>query len=179
MIYSYRGKTPKIAASAFIADYVSIIGDVEIGEECSIWFQASLRGDMGPVRVGDRSNIQEGSVLHQGDGVPIIVGKDVTVGHNCTLHSCTIEDGALIGMGAIVLDGAVVGEGSLVGAGSLVTPGMVIPPYSLVMGNPAKVVRTLSEKHQAHMRRNATIYVEKSREYLEMTQLCHDKAAER
>lgn len=123
MIYPYKDKSPKIAQSAFIADYVTITGDVVIGEETSIWFNTVIRGDVAPTIIGNRVNIQDNSVLHQSPNNPLIIEDDVTVGHQVILHSAIIRKNALIGMGAIVLDGAEIGEGAFIGAGSLVPPG--------------------------------------------------------
>src|SRR5215471_13494470 len=131
MIMTYKGRTPRVAASAYIAETADVIGDVEIGENSSIWFGAVLRGDIEPIRVGANSNIQDGSVVHTMLGSPVTVGDWVTVGHRVVLHGCQIEDHCLIGMGAILLNNARVGEGSIVAAGALVLEGTVIPPRSL------------------------------------------------
>lgn len=123
MIYPYKGKIPKIAESAFIADYVTITGDVVIGEETSIWFNTVIRGDVAPTIIGNRVNIQDNSILHQSPNNPLIIEDDVTVGHQVILHSAIVRKNALIGMGSIILDGAEIGEGAFIGAGSLVPPG--------------------------------------------------------
>jgi carbonic anhydrase/acetyltransferase-like protein (isoleucine patch superfamily) len=149
-----------------------IVGQVVIGEEASVWFNAVLRGDNEPIHVGDRSNIQDGAVLHTDPGFPLHVGPDCTVGHMAMLHGCTVGAGALIGIGATVLNGAVIGEEALVGARALVPEGKVIPPRSLVVGVPAKVVRTLSDADISGMRRGVESYREKSRLFRE--RLCVD-----
>jgi carbonic anhydrase/acetyltransferase-like protein (isoleucine patch superfamily) len=172
IIRPYQGKTPKIAPSAFIADGAVIIGDVEIGEHASVWYNCVLRADVGYIRVGARSNIQDGSCLHMtSDLSHAVIGEDVTVGHNAIVHGATVEDGALIGMGAILLDNAVIGRQSLVAAGSVVTPRSVVPPFSLVRGQPGKVARELNERERLEGRLGAAHYVELAAE--------HKKALER
>jgi len=165
MIYPYQDKIPAIDPSAFIADYTTITGDVTIGKESSVWFNAVIRGDVAPVVIGDRVNIQDLSCLHQSPNIPLILENEVTIGHQVTLHSCTIKKGALIGMGSIILDGAVIGEGAFIGAGSLVPPGKKIPPNTLAFGNPVKVVRELIEKDKVDMKRIVKEYVEKGQYY--------------
>jgi carbonic anhydrase/acetyltransferase-like protein (isoleucine patch superfamily) len=156
---------PTVAASAFICPGASVVADVRLGEQVSIWYGAVLRGDVSHVIVGDRSNIQDGSVLHVADGGPCIVGADVVVGHRAMLHACRVEDACLIGMQATVLDDAVIGTGSIVGAGSVVTPRTIIPPNSLVMGVPAKVIRQLDPKIGEENRSLAGKYVRLSQNY--------------
>lgn len=165
-INQFLSRRPAIAASAFIAPHTFIHGDVEIGEEVSIWPQCSLRGDIAPIRIGAHSNVQDGSVVHVADDLPTSIGEWVTVGHQATVHACTIEDEVLIGMGAIILDGARIGARSIVGANSTVTGHTQIPPGSLVLGSPARVVRALSEEEQAGIRVWAERYVALSRRYL-------------
>lgn len=165
MIYAFNGKSPQIADSAFVADYVTIIGDVTIGEGSSIWFNTAIRGDLEPTIIGNGVNIQENSVLHQSKGMPLTIEDDVTVGHGCILHGATIRKGALIGMGAIILDGAEIGEGALIGAGSLVSPGKKIPPHTLAVGSPAKVIRELTEEDKAHIIAGTHDYKEKAQIY--------------
>lgn len=165
MIYPYYDKHPQIAESAFIADGVTITGDVKIGEESSIWFQTVIRGDVAPTVIGNRVNIQDQSMLHQSPNKPLIVEDDVTVGHQVLLHSCTIRKNALIGMGSIILDGAEIGEGAFIGAGSLVSQGKVIPPNTLAFGRPAKVIRELTEEDLKEMARIRREYVEKGQYY--------------
>jgi carbonic anhydrase/acetyltransferase-like protein (isoleucine patch superfamily) len=161
MIYPYKGKDPNISDSAFIADFVTISGDVEIGDESSIWFNTVIRGDVAPTKIGKRVNIQDNSVLHQSPNQTLLIEDGVTVGHQVMLHSCIIKENALIGMGSIILDGAEIGEGAFIGAGSLVPPGKIIPPNSLAYGRPAKVIRELSPEDRADMDRIRQDYVEK------------------
>ena len=171
MIYTFNGKTPKIAESAFIADYVTITGDVSVGEESSIWFSTTIRGDLTPITIGNRVNIQDNSVLHQNAKDPLILEDNVTVGHQCILHSCIVREGALIGMGSTILDRAEIGEGALIGAGSLVPPGKVIPPNTLAMGRPAKVVRELTEEDKKGILNGVNDYVKKGQEYKKLQKL--------
>jgi carbonic anhydrase/acetyltransferase-like protein (isoleucine patch superfamily) len=161
MIYPYKGKKPNISKSAFIADYVTITGDVEIGDQSSIWFNTVIRGDVAPTIIGKRVNVQDNSVLHQSPNHPLILEDDVTVGHQVILHSCIIRKMALIGMGTIILDQAEIGEGAFIGAGSLVPQGKKIPPRTLAFGRPAKVIRTLTAEDLADMERIRKEYVEK------------------
>jgi gamma-carbonic anhydrase len=166
IIRAFRGKAPKIAASAFIADGAVIIGDVEIGEHASIWYNTVLRADVGSIRIGAGSNVQDGSCVHMTSNLShAIIGVECTVGHNAIVHGATVEDGVLIGMGAILLDNAVIGTESLVAAGSLVPPRMVVPPRSMVRGQPGKVVRELSDEERQEGRRGAAHYVELAREH--------------
>lgn len=165
MIYPFKGIYPKIAESAFIADYVTITGDVEIGEESSVWYNTVIRGDVAPTIIGKKVNIQDNSVLHQSPNNPLILEDEVTVGHQVILHSCVIRKGALIGMGSIVLDGAEIGEGAFIGAGSLVPQGKKIPPNSLAFGRPAKVIRELNAEDIADMERISREYAEKAQYY--------------
>ena len=146
MIKSFQNKHPKIHASAFVADDAIVIGDVEIGAESSVWFGSILRGDVNYIRIGERTNVQDGSIIHVSSKThPTVLEDEITLGHRVTLHGCYIETGCLIGIGAIVLDGARVGKNSLVAAGSLITPDTKIPPNSLVMGSPARVKRQLND----------------------------------
>jgi len=146
MIQSFQNLHPKIHESAFVADGAIIVGDVEIGAESSVWFGSILRGDVNYIRIGARTNIQDGTIIHVSSKThPTVVEDEVTLGHRVTLHGCHVETNCLIGIGAIVLDGARIGKNSLVGAGSLVTPDTQIPPNSLVLGSPAKVKRELTD----------------------------------
>lgn len=161
MIGSFKGTEPRIHASAFIADGAIVIGDVEIGEDASIWFGSILRGDVNYIRIGARTNLQDGTIVHvTTNEFPTILENDITVGHRVTLHGCYVETGCLIGIGAILLDGVRVGKNSLVAAGSLVTPDTIIPPGSLAMGSPAKVKRPLADDEIEGMRQNVASYVE-------------------
>ncbi len=157
---------PVIAASAYLAADATVVANVVVGSECSIWHQAVLRGDVAHIVLGDRSNVQDGAVVHTADDLPALIGCDVTVGHKAIVHACEIEDEVLVGMGAIVLDGARIGARSIIGANATVTPGTRIPPGSMVLGTPAKVVRTLSAEEQAAVKLWAARYVRLSREYL-------------
>ena len=144
-LLAYKNYYPELGEEAYVAPGAYVIGNVKVGARTSIWFGASVRGDMEQITIGEESNIQDNVTIHVDYDTPTIIGNRVTVGHNVVLHSCIVEDGALIGMGAVILNGAVIGKDSLVAAGSLVTPNTKIPPRSMVMGSPGKVVRTLSE----------------------------------
>lgn len=159
MILDYKGNTPKIDESAFIAPNATVIGDVEIGEQSSVWFGTVLRGDIAPIRIGSQTNIQDLSILHETPDMPLVIEDNVTVGHKVTLHSCTIRKNALIGMDSTVLDGAVIGENAFIGAGSLVTPGTEIPANTLAFGRPARVVRDLTDEDLEEMKRINETYV--------------------
>ena len=159
MIIDYKNHSPKISDSAFIAPNATIIGDVEIGEHSSVFFGSVIRGDIAPVRIGNYTNVQDLSILHQTPGLPLTLEDNVTIGHKVTLHSCTVKKGALIGMDSTILDEAVIGENAFVGAGSLVTGGTVIPPNTMAFGRPAKVVRELTEDDLEEMKRINETYI--------------------
>jgi carbonic anhydrase/acetyltransferase-like protein (isoleucine patch superfamily) len=160
LLQAFNGHSPRIDPSVFLAAGCVVVGDVELGPGCSVWYGAVVRGDVNFVRVGARTNIQDQAVIHVTSVThPTVIGEEVTVGHQAVLHGCTVKDRCLIGIGAIVLDGAVVGEEAIVGAGALVPPGMVVPPRSLVMGTPARVKRTLDEADVAGLRASAARYV--------------------
>lgn len=143
---------PEVHPDAFVAKGAILVGSVVLKKEASVWYNAVLRADINRITVGERSNIQDGCVCHLENEAGCTIGNDVTVGHNAILHGCTIEDGALIGMGAIILNGAVIGRGAMVGAGSLVRENMIVPPYALVVGIPAKVIRTSDEsQYEKHV----------------------------
>lgn len=165
MIYPYHDKYPKISSSAYIADYVTITGDVEIGDESTILFNSVIRGDVAPTIIGNRVNVQDNSVLHQSPNNPLILEDEVTIGHQVILHSCVIRKKALVGMGSIVLDNAEIGEGAFIGAGSLVPQGKKIPPNTLAFGRPAKVIRELNEDDIKDMERIVREYAEKGQYY--------------
>ncbi len=166
MIRRYKEKLPDVDDSAYIEDSAQIIGDVVIGEESSVWFNAVVRGDVNYIRIGQKTNVQDGSVLHvTKETHPLIIGDEVTVGHNVTLHGCTIRDRCLIGMGAVVLDGARVGEDAIVGAGALVTENMVVEPKTLVVGVPARPVRELTHDEVARIRKSAKNYIDYANNY--------------
>ena len=166
MIKSFQDKTPKIHETAFVTEDAIIIGDVEIGAESSVWYGCILRGDVNYIRIGERTNIQDASVIHVSRKTHSTVLEDeITVGHRVTLHGCYIETGCLIGIGAIILDGARIGKNSLVAAGSLVTPNTIIPEKSLVMGSPAKVKRAIIRRRSRRFKRFWKNYVELSKIY--------------
>ena len=168
MIRPFRGVHPQIHPTAFIEESAQIIGDVRVGEQSSVWFNAVLRGDVHFIRIGDRCNVQDGTVIHVSHGTDVTILEDeVTIGHNVTLHGCHIERGCLIGIGAIVMDGVRVGAKSLVAAGSLLTPGTIVPPRSLVMGSPAKVKRPLNDQEVADLDLYWQNYVEYTKMYKE------------
>lgn len=162
-------KKPEISQSAFVADGARIIGDVRLCDDSSVWYNAVLRGDAGSITVGRRSNVQDNCTLHCDIDVPLVIGDDVTIGHNAVLHSCNVGDGSLIGMGAVILSGAVIGKGSIIAAGSVVTSGTVIPDGSLYMGIPAKFKCRLMPQVQAELFKNAKFYVELSAQYKQRT----------
>jgi len=163
----YRGVLPRVHPSAFIDDSAQVIGDVEIGEESSVWMAVVVRGDVNRIRIGRRSNIQDGTVVHvMRDTHPTTIGDNVTIGHGAVVHGCTIESQCLIGMGAILLNGAAVGAQSIVAAGALVVEGMKVPPRSLVMGSPGKVKRLLTQAEIAEIQTYADRYVEYRLDYM-------------
>src|SRR5690625_1681297 len=173
MIHHYKSIYPSIHDSVFIANNATVIGDVTIDEETSIWFNTVIRGDVAPTKIGKRVSIQDLTMVHQSPDIPAIIEDDVTIGHQVTLHSATIRKNALIGMGSIILDGAEIGENAFIGAGSLVPPGKKIPPNSLPLGRPAKVVRDWTEKDNAEMDGVRKFYVEKGQYYKNNTDLGH------
>jgi carbonic anhydrase/acetyltransferase-like protein (isoleucine patch superfamily) len=161
MIRPYKGKMPRIAASAYIDQAAVIIGDVEIGEDSSVWPCTVIRGDVHWIKLGKRTNVQDGCVLHvMRDEWPLELGDNVTVGHGVILHGCVIESRVLVGMGCVIMNGARVGAGSIIAAGTLIPEGAVVPPGSLFMGHPGKLRRELSEKDQASIDGYAQRYVE-------------------
>ena len=164
-IYRLGEDVPRLAAGAWVADSAQVIGRVALGEGASVWFGAVLRGDNEWITLGARSNVQDGSVLHTDIGTPLTLGDDVTVGHQAMLHGCTIGDGSLVGIQAVVLNGARVGRGCLVGAGALVTEGKEFPDNSLIIGSPAKVVRTLDDAAVAKLKVSAQHYVDNARRF--------------
>lgn len=164
-IYELDGVAPRVPASAWVADSAQVMGNVELGGDASIWFGAVIRGDTEVIRIGDRSNIQDGSVLHADIGKPLTIGNDVTVGHKVMLHGCTIGDGSLIGIGAVVLNGARIGKGCIVGAGALVTEGKEFPDGSMIIGSPAKSVRELTAEQQRGLVMSAVHYVDNAKRF--------------
>ncbi|MEK7747580.1 MAG: gamma carbonic anhydrase family protein [Nitrospirota bacterium] len=167
MIYPFLDKIPQIDPTVFVSPTAVVIGDVTIGRESSVWFNSVIRGDVHFIRIGEKTNIQDLSILHVTRKTrPLIIGDEITVGHHVTLHGCTIKNRVLIGMGAIVLDGAVIEEGAMVGAGALITQGMIVPAGTLALGAPAKIKRNLSEEETAFLSQSAKNYVELSRIYM-------------
>lgn len=157
-ILAVGGKTPQLDPTAFLAEGARVIGDVRLGPETSVWYNAVLRADGDTITIGAGSNLQDNVSVHVDAGSPVVIGENVSVGHNAVVHGCTIEDGCLIGMGSVVLSGAVIGAGSLVAGGALVLGGTVIPPGSMVAGVPAKVRRELTEDEKVGILRNADAY---------------------
>lgn len=161
MISTFEDKFPVVHPTAFVAENATVIGDVEIGEDSSIWFGSVVRGDVNYIRIGERTNIQDNCVIHVSGGThPTVLGSEITVGHRVLLHGCTVDDRCLIGMGAILMDGVHVGEECLVGAGSLLTPGTIVPPRSLVIGSPARVKRELTAEEIEFLDRSWRNYTE-------------------
>ncbi len=175
MLLRYKEWFPKLEKNVWIAPNSTVIGNVEIGEDSSIWFGCVVRGDVHYIKIGERTNIQDMSMIHvthfknpdMSDGYPTIIGNDVTVGHKVMLHGCTIEDGCLIGMNATILDGAVIGKESIVGAGALITKNKKFPPRSLIVGAPAKVARELTDKEVEELYKSAKRYVSFKDEYID------------
>lgn len=175
MIHKFKDQIPRLSQNTWVAESADVIGDVTCGEDCSIWFGCVVRGDVHYIKIGNRTNIQDLSMVHvthyknpdKSDGNPTVIGDDVTIGHRVMLHGCTIEDACLIGMSATILDGAVIGKESIVGAGALVTKNKIFPPRSLIMGSPAKVVRELNEQEVEELYASASRYVEFKKDYQE------------
>jgi carbonic anhydrase/acetyltransferase-like protein (isoleucine patch superfamily) len=166
LVYPFNSTTPKIDATAYIAPGAVVIGDVEIGEDSSVWFGSVIRGDVNYIRIGARTNIQDHTIIHVNTGThPTILEDEITVGHRVTLHGCYVESGCLVGIGSIILDGVRVGRHSLIAAGSLVTPNTQIPPRSLVMGSPAKLKRELTHDEIRGIKENVRGYVELASKY--------------
>jgi len=167
MIRTFQGIKPTVPKSCFIDATAVVIGDVVMGEACSVWFNAVIRGDVNYIRIGNRTNVQDLCMLHvTHDTHPLLIGSEVTIGHHVVLHGCTIQDRVLVGMGAIIMDGAVIGEDSVVGAGALVVEGTIVPPKSLVLGSPAKVKRSVTAKELAWVKDSAENYVQYASQYL-------------
>ena len=164
-LYHWDGHEPVLGAGAWAAPSADLIGDVRLGARASVWFGAVIRADNTPIIVGEESNIQDGAVCHSDPHAPLVIGSQVTVGHQAILHGCTVGDGALIGMGARVLNGALVGPGCIVGAGALVTEGKTFEPGMLIVGAPARIVRQLSGGEMAALQASAAHYAEKAGRY--------------
>ncbi|GJQ64132.1 MAG: gamma carbonic anhydrase family protein [Melioribacteraceae bacterium] len=162
-LFPYKGQKPRLANSVFTAPGSVVVGDVEMGENCSVWYNTVVRGDVNYIRIGKETNVQDLSMLHVTNKThPLIIGDKVTIGHSVTLHGCTIENLCLIGMGAVILDGARVESGSIVGAGALIPPNFVVPSGSLAIGVPAKIVRTLSDSEIEELHKSAQRYIDYS-----------------
>jgi carbonic anhydrase/acetyltransferase-like protein (isoleucine patch superfamily) len=169
LVLPFAGKSPRIGADVFLAPNATIIGDVEIEDGASVWFGAVVRGDIGPIRIGARTNVQDLACLHLTEGVSqTILGADVTVGHGAILHGCVVGDRCLVGMGSVILDNARIGEGSVVAAGAVVTPRTLVPPRSLVRGAPAKVIREVNAAEAALGADGAAHYVANARRFREL-----------
>ncbi len=164
-IYELDGTAPRLAPSAWVADNAQVMGSVTLAEDSSVWFGVTIRGDTETIVVGEGSNVQDGSVLHADVGFPLTIGRHVTVGHQVMLHGCTIGDESLIGIGAVVLNGAKIGKHCLVGAGALVTEGKEFPDGSMIIGSPARAIKTLTPEQIAGLRRSAEHYIENARRY--------------
>ncbi len=163
MLMDYNGVSPALGKRCFIAETAAVIGNVTLGDDVSVWYGAAVRGDALPITVGARSNIQDNATIHTNDENPVVIGCDVSIGHNAVVHGAVLEDGVLVGIGAVVMDGAVIGAGSLVAAGALVTKNTVIPPNSLAVGVPARVLRSVEPGSNLD---NAEIYVRRKEAYL-------------
>ena len=164
-LYAIDGKQPVVGTDVWVAPSADVIGDAHLADESSVWFGAVIRADNTPIILGARSNIQESAMCHSDPGAPLTIGADCTIGHHALLHGCTIGDNVLIGMGATILNHAVIGDGCIVGANALVTEGKVFEPNSLIVGSPAKAIRTLDEKAAAMLKESARHYVEKGKAY--------------
>jgi carbonic anhydrase/acetyltransferase-like protein (isoleucine patch superfamily) len=158
----HDGTSPQVAESAWVAPGAYVIGDVHLGEESSVWYGAVLRGDTEPIRVGDRTNVQDGCILHTDPGYPAVVGEGCVVGHNAVVHGCEIGNDCLVGMGATILNGAKIGDGSLVAAGAVVPEGREFPPRSLIVGIPANHIGDVTDEQAADIQRGASVYVERA-----------------
>ena len=166
-VIAYKGKKPILGNDVFLASGAWLIGDLTVGDESSFWFNVTVRADVHWIKIGSRTNIQDGTVIHVTNGrYPTTIGNNVTIGHGVTIHGCTIEDDCLIGMGAVILDGAVIRKGSFVAAGALITPGKDYPAGSMIMGSPAKAVRQLNEDEKKGLAESAAHYVETMKNYM-------------
>lgn len=180
-IRSYKGIYPQIGDRVYIDNSSVLVGDIQIGDDSSIWPLVAARGDVNHIRIGERSNIQDGSVLHvthknaaNPDGYPLLIGNDVTIGHKVMLHGCTIKDRVLVGMGAIVLDGVIIEEEVMIGAGSLVPPGKVLESGYLYVGSPVKQARPLTDKERAFLQKSADNYVQNKNDYLSQVKVINE-----
>lgn len=164
-VYRLDDLSPDLHESSWVADNAAVMGNVQMADESSVWFGATVRGDNEPILIGARSNVQDGSVLHSDPGSPLHIGEDVTIGHMVMLHGCKIGSGSLIGIGATVMNGAVIGDNCIIGAHALVTEGKIIPDGSVVMGAPGKVVKTLSPEQATRLRLNSQVYVSNAKRF--------------
>lgn len=164
-VYALDGVEPQIAESAWVADSAQVMGDVHLGADASVWFGTVVRGDTSSITIGEGTNVQDASVLHADLGMPLVIGRHVTVGHQVMLHGCTIGDESLIGIGAIVLNGAKIGKNCLVGAGALVTEGKEFPDGSMIIGSPARVVKQLTAEQMQGLRQSAQHYIDNARRF--------------
>ncbi|MCW8108464.1 gamma carbonic anhydrase family protein [Alteromonas ponticola] len=167
MIYQLVNKVPKLANGIYIAPGAHIIGDVEIQAQASVWFNAVVRGDCDTITIGEKSNVQDGSVLHTDEGIPLALGKGVTVGHKAMLHGCNIGDYSLIGINAVILNKVTIGKYCIIGANTLITENTTIPDYSLVVGSPGKIIRTLDPAVESRLKESATHYAQNAQRYRE------------
>lgn len=174
MLYALGDKRPRVHETAFIAPGAQIIGDVTIGPESSVWFNAVLRGDEAPIVIGAAVNVQDNSTLHMYEKYPLILEDEVSVGHNVILHGCHVKRGALVGMGSVILDGVEIGEYALIGANTFLPSGKKIPPYTLVLGSPGKVVRELTEQDLELVKMTTRVYREKAKQFRESLVRCAD-----
>ncbi|HWI55289.1 MAG TPA: gamma carbonic anhydrase family protein [Desulfobacteria bacterium] len=165
MLYSFGEFKPTVAADVMVADGAKIIGNVSIGEQSTVWFNVVIRGDLAPISIGCRTNIQDSVTIHVNKDQPVVLGDEVSIGHGVILHGCYVGKGSLIGMGAIILNGSLIGEETLVAAGTLVPENKTYPPRVLLMGSPAKVIRELSDAELQSLRRTVQNYIQKGREY--------------
>ncbi|MCM2532676.1 gamma carbonic anhydrase family protein [Neobacillus pocheonensis] len=168
MIIPYNGVTPSIHESVFVAPSAYLIGDIRVGKESTIWFNAVIRGDEGPITIGEQCSIQDNTTIHLFEGSPVVIGDGVTVGHNVILHGCKVGSRSIIGMGSTILDNVEIGEECIIGANTLLTSGIKIPPRSLVVGSPGKVVRELKEKDLQMIQMSIDVYVQKGKEFREI-----------
>jgi carbonic anhydrase/acetyltransferase-like protein (isoleucine patch superfamily) len=167
MIRDYKEKTPKTGKNVYIAEGAKVIGEVEIGDYSSIWFNAVVRGDVNYIKIGEKTNVQDNCVLHVTyKTAPLNIGSGVTVGHGVILHGCTIEDNCLIGSGSIIWDGAVIGKGSIVGAGAVVLANTKVPPHSVILGFPAKIKKSVSKEHYEEILKSAEHYIKYAQDYM-------------
>lgn len=169
-IYALGDRRPSFGEGSWIAHNATVVGSVQAGRNVSVWYNVVMRGDNDPITIGDDTNIQDGSVLHNDDGVPLVIGSRVTIGHMAMLHGCTIGDGSLIGINAVILNNAVIGKESIIGANALIPEGKVIPERSLVVGSPGRVIRTLTDAEIGDIKRNAQHYIDNARLYAQ--ELC-------